>query len=81
MIEKKPGLGITVEEQPENLFDLLYITLPLPHLALIPVKLHRRIRALQLAGLRTLRSMVDESIERREATDKPKRKVQRVEIE
>ncbi|OIO90440.1 MAG: hypothetical protein AUK03_12960 [Anaerolineae bacterium CG2_30_64_16] len=82
MSEKEHRVGLEVEERPEGLFDLLWLTLPVPRLSLFfPKEMRQHLRAARREHLLAVRSLLDKAIERLEETEKPPRKAERVKIE
>jgi hypothetical protein len=81
MSEKEPRVGVKVEEQPEGGFDLLHVTLPVPHLLCLPEETRQHLRAARRERRLAMRSLIDAALKRREEGDKPRRKAEHVKVE
>jgi hypothetical protein len=81
MSEKEPIIGLDIEEQPESLFDLIRLTLPLPRLLFLPKETRDHLRAARREHLLALGSLLDHAVERLEKEEKPRRQAERVEVE
>jgi hypothetical protein len=81
MSEKAPRVGVKVEEQPESAFDLLHVTLPVPHLFCLPEETRQHLRAARRERRLAMRSLIDAALKRRDEGDKPRRKAERVKVE
>lgn len=81
MSDKKPKVGVKIEEQEERPYDLMRVTLPVPRLFRLPKETRRHFRAARRERLLALRDMVDTAIERIEEKEHPSQKAKQVEIE
>jgi hypothetical protein len=80
MSDKKPKVGIKIEEQEERPYDLMRVTLPVPRLFRLPKETRQHLRAARRERLLALRDMVDSAIERIEEKEQPSHKAEKVEI-
>ena len=82
MTEKKEvNIGLDIEENPEGPFDLLHLTLPIPHLSFLPEEAHSHLRAAHREHLLAVRSLVENAIKQVEKEGKPSHKAERVKVE
>jgi len=70
---------IVYEEQPEEAFDRLQLSLPVPRLPRLPVTTRDHLRAARREWLLAWRSLLDAAIERLE--EKPPRKAQHIPVQ
>ena len=72
MASKDPKVDINVEERTEERYDLLHLTVPIPHLAILPEETRHHLTAAWREQLKAFRSLVDAAIKQTEKPEKPK---------
>ncbi len=72
MSSKDPKVGINIEERTEERYDLLHLTVPVPHLALLPEETRQHLTAAWREQLLAFRSLVDVAIKQTEKSEEPK---------
>ena len=82
MSEHEPNFKVNVEEHPGAAFDRLTLSLPIPRMFRLPEETRQHLLAARRERLLALRSLIDAAIDRMEKPEnKPRRRVQRAEIE
>ncbi len=69
--EKESKVGVKVEEQPEEAFNLLHVRLPMPRMFRLPEETRQHLRAARRERMLATRSLIDAAIKRLDEGEKP----------